>query len=172
MRWPKRQDVIYIQNFDPGSSLHYIVTFYLFNNVLAGVNVFIVWTLLYSTKKFRKVFGDLMKRALWPKFPFLEGRVSGPGQLVVKHLYSVLAINSRIEGLCAQETVMAKLNGKFPVRPGPTEKSFPIGKQSIVLSRVTPQNVILTQKIITLTHNVIQFWTQNATTILRHNVIT
>ena len=66
MRWPKRQNVIhvYIQNFVPGSSLHYIVTFYLFNFVLAGVNVFSVWTLLNSTKQFRKVFGDLMKGAL------------------------------------------------------------------------------------------------------------
>lgn len=28
---------------------------------------------------------------------------------------------------------MAKLNGKFPVRPGPTRKVFPSDEQSIVL---------------------------------------
>ena len=68
-------------------------------------------------------------------------------------------------------------NGKgqieFPVRPGPNREKFSDRtKNPLFFVGVTQQNVILTQKLITLTQNVIHFSTQKVINILRHNVIT
>ena len=112
-----------------GSSLHYIVTFYLFNYLLTGVNVFIVWTLSNSTKKFSKVFGDFNETRSLTEISFSRRTCFVPCQSRT----SLFSFSYKFSDRRSMRSGNGKGQIEFPVRPGPTEKSFPIGRKSIVL---------------------------------------